>query len=136
MKGEIWKEIPGYDGKYLVSNHGRIKSMWRLRNLYVNGHGRSNVRVHKERLMNPTDNGNGYLIVSLKSNNNRNSRYVHRLVAELFVENPMDLPVVNHIDYNKKNNHADNLEWCTQRENISHSIPNMRKPHKRKCGVI
>ena len=129
MSEEVWKEVPGYDGKYFVSNHGRIKSMWRLKNLYSDGHVRKNVRVYKERLMTPTDNGNGYLIVSLKSDGKRLNRYIHRLVAELFVENPYNMPVVNHIDFNKKNNNVDNLEWCTQQQNIIHSIPNMRRQH-------
>ena len=136
MSKEVWKEVPGYDGKYFVSNHGRIKSMWRLRNLYIDGHERKNVRVYKERLMTPTDNGRGYLIVSLKNDGSRSSRYIHRLVAELFVENQNNMPVVNHIDFNKKNNNADNLEWCTQQHNIVHSIPNMRKQHAVACREL
>ncbi len=47
---------------------------------------------------------------------------VHRMVAELFLPNPLGLPCVNHIDGNKLNNHIDNLEWCTYGENLSHAF--------------
>lgn len=133
---EVWKEIPGYDGKYYVSNFGRVKSMWRYRNLYVEGHGRQIVRLYKEKIMSPTSNGKGYLIVSLKMNGKRRNGYIHRMVAEAFIENPNNLPVVNHIDYDKTNNRVSNLEWCTQKENIVHSIPNMRKKHNVRKKVV
>lgn len=107
---EIWKDVVGYEGSYKVSNLGRIKS-----NIYT-----------IPRLMNPTDNGNGYMIIGLWKDSKRKNHYVHRLVAEAFVENPKGYKYVNHLDQNKMNNNASNLEWCTQRENVLYSVERMR----------
>jgi len=69
----------------------------------------------------PTDN-HGYDIVCLSLNNRQSQYSVHRLVATKYIPNPQNKPQVNHKDGNKKNNHVSNLEWCTQSENIKHSI--------------
>jgi hypothetical protein len=82
----------------------------------------------KEHFITPTDNGNGYKIVGLRSNNKRCNKYVHRLVADHFLEKPLGKNFVNHIDYDKSNNSVSNLEWCTQQENTAYSVPHMRKP--------
>lgn len=113
---EVWKAIPGYEGAYEVSNHGRVKSLvgWIVKK----------GKVARERIIQPTDNGAGYKIVGLVRNGHRKNYYVHRLVADAFLcEHNGD--VVNHKDYNKANNSADNLEWCTQKENVLHSVPKM-----------
>lgn len=120
---EIWKDIEGYKNFYQVSNKGRVKA---LKKWDVNKRDYSN----KEHLLNPTDNGNGYLIVGLKKRATRKNYYVHRLVAEAFIKNPNNYPVVNHIDRDKRNNNAENLEWCTQQENVLHSVEFMRKPRR------
>lgn len=60
--------------------------------------------------------------------NNRKSYQVHRLVAEAFIPNLNNYPVINHIDENRKNNYVENLEWCTQKHNVLHSIKKMCKP--------
>lgn len=122
---EEWKEIAGYEGDYLISSYGRIKSI----------KGANSKRVFSqfgaERIMTPINNGRGYLYITLSRNNSRKNHYLHRLVADAFVHKPDGMNYVNHIDYDKTNNHADNLEWCTQKENIMHSLPNMiHKPHK------
>jgi hypothetical protein len=123
---ETWKDIKGYEGLYQVSNLGRVKSLERE----VNQGKYGNTRTVGGCLLNPTDNGNGYLIVQLRRKQHRKNYYVHRLVAEQFVENGSNLKYVNHKDYDTRNNRADNLEWCTQRDNILHSSQRMRKPHK------
>lgn len=107
---EILKPIPvcGYDN-YRVSNLGYVKNV-------VTG-----------KILKPQNNGKGYLHVSLY-NNDHISRTVmiHRLVALAFLENPLDLPQVNHIDENKHNNRVDNLEWVTSVDNINHGTHNIR----------
>ena len=123
---EQWKPIEGFEGYYEISNQGRIRSVDRRCRTHSTEAGR---RV-KGQLMKPTDNGNGYLVIHLKKNGKRISRYIHRLVAEAFLEMPTGSNVVDHIDYNKKNNAVDNLQWCTQKENICRSRARMRKQHK------
>ena len=127
---EIWKDIRGYEGFYQISNHGRVRNIGRYRNVYVKGHNRVSKYFENNEIMTPTDNGNGYLIVSFKILGKRKNHYVHRLVAEHFVENPYNKDIVNHIDCNKKNNVATNLEWVTQKENVLHSVERMKKPKK------
>lgn len=82
--------------------------------------------------MKQRDNGNGYLIVGLNCGGNRKNHYVHRLVAIAFLERDEGKDFVNHKDYNTHNNSADNLEWCTQKQNAEHSVVHMKKP-KNKC---
>lgn len=77
--------------------------------------------IRKNRLLKPSLNENGYLYTALWRENRGSSRTVHRLVAEAYVPNPNNKPVVNHIDANRANPHKDNLEWCTQSENVQHS---------------
>ena len=117
---EEWKPIRGYDGRYEISNLGRIRVTKRW---VVN----SREYVDCEKIMNPTDNGHGYAIVGLRKNAVKKNHYVHRLVADAFVDNPHGYAVVNHIDHNTWNNMADNLEWCTQEENVRYSADRMRK---------
>lgn len=116
---EIWKDIDGYEGLYQVSNLGRVKSLkcWDV-----------NLRDYtdKELVLSPTDNGHGYLIIGLRKGTKRKNHYIHRLVASAFIPKPNDCEVVNHIDYDMKNNNVTNLEWCTQRENVNHSSDRMR----------
>lgn len=71
----------------------------------------------------PTDNhsGKGYLYVDLYKDGKRHRKYVHRLVAEAYIPNPLNLPFVNHIDGNPKNNNYKNLEWCTAKQNVEHA---------------
>lgn len=114
---EIWKDVQGYEGLYQVSNLGRVKSLPKY-------------HYKRERILKPTDNGNGYKIVGIRENGRRLNFYVHRLVATAFVPNPKRLGYVNHKDYNKDNNMASNLEWCTQKENVNYSIERMKKPRQ------
>ena len=123
---EEWKDIKGYEGLYRVSNFGKVESV--EREVSQGKYGKK--RIVGGSMMTPTDNGHGYLIVALSKNQRKKNHYVHRLVAEHFVENGDWLPCVNHKDYDTSNNRADNLEWCTQEQNIRYSAHRMRKPHK------
>lgn len=114
---EVWKDIKGYEGLYQISNLGRVKSLPKY-------------NYKTERILTPTDNGNGYKIIGLHRNGKRFSNYIHRLVAVAFVPNPKGERYVNHLDYNTANNTAENLEWCSQKENTKHSSERMKRPHK------
>ena len=117
-KNEIWKDIPGYEGYYQISNFGRIKSLARGK--------RFNEKIRVMRRQN-----NGYLYAVLSANNKRKTVRPHRLVALCFLENTHKRKTVNHKDFNKSNNHVDNLEWNTIQENITHACINgkhYRKP--------
>lgn len=105
---EEWKWIKDYEGEYQISSFGRIKSFKKNKK---NG-----------LLMKPKRDGqNRYYIICLSKNGISNYYLIHRLVAQTFLPNPNNLPQVNHIDGNKKNNKLENLEWVTCSENITHA---------------
>lgn len=106
---EIWKPIPGYSGKYLISNLGNVKST-----NYKN--------TNSEHLMKSSPSNMGYYKLELYSQGKSTVKYVHRLVAESFIANPENKPQVNHIDGNKSNNVVTNLEWCSASENQQHAV--------------
>jgi hypothetical protein len=117
VRMELWKDIPNYEGIYQVSNQGNIRSLLFRNNIVVK---------EKIRILKPTDNGNGYLIVGLKASGKRKNYYVHRLVAAMFCKKVDNCNYVNHKDRNKYNNNAENLEWCTQKQNVQYSAHYMR----------
>lgn len=115
---EIWKDIKNYEGLYQVSNLGKVRSLYKWdinKKQYI-----------KENKILKLNTRNNYYIVQLTKNKKRKSKQVHRLVAEAFILNPKNKPFINHIDFNTKNNNINNLEWCTQKENVNHSICNMK----------
>ena len=120
-EGEIWRDITGYEGLYKVSDRGNIYSVRRL-----------NSRGNKcgGRVLTPTYNENGYLIVGLCKNGIKKSKRVHRLVAEAFVPNHNSYLEINHKDENKINNHVKNLEWCTREHNVNHGKRNKKVSQK------
>ena len=124
---EIWKDIKGYEGLYQVSNIGRVKSLERV--VFRKNGRKFSV---KERILKPRPNYKGYLQIQLyDSSGKRKFFLVHRLVCEAFHENPENKPCVNHIDENKANNSASNLEWCTYEENLNHGTRNARSTKAR-----
>ena len=114
---EVWKPVVGYEGIYEVSNFGRVLSLDRLVPLRNNA-----IRPTKGRIITPCLKPNGYLYITLKRDGRQKMRFVHRLVAQHFLDNPDNKPEVNHIDFDKTNNKADNLEWCSKSENALHNI--------------
>ena len=106
---EKWKDINGFDGRYQISNIGNVRT-----NDYNH--------THQTKLMRISKNQRGYHQICLTKNNKKKTYKIHRLVAEAFVCNPdpLNLTYVNHIDENKDNNSAENLEWCTNAYNITY----------------
>lgn len=126
---EEWKAVPGFCGRYEVSNLGRVRS-------YSNGrHGNRAESV----VMVPKNRPGGYSQVHLykpKGGGKQHTVMIHRLVADLFVSNPDGKTVVNHKDGNKTNNAADNLEWVTSSENTFHAVRSgLMKPSQRQKEV-
>lgn len=115
MFKEIWKPVPGYEGHYEVSNLGEVRSLdriipWKNKTRKLRGRYCSQ----------PTEGHNGYKTVRVCKNWVTRGWLTHRLVAEVFVPNPENKPIVNHKDGNKVHNSAVNLEWVTHSENAKH----------------
>ena len=85
------------------------------------------MRYGKERILNGGKNGSGYLTVSLHYDNKAKTKTVHRLIAETFIENKYNKPIVNHIDENKLNNNVNNLNWMTSKENNTWGSVNYKR---------
>jgi len=113
---EIWKEVDWFDGMYLISNFGRLKSM------------------HNNIIRKPFLKEKRYPKLVLNKNGKKYMRYIHRMVAIAFISNPKNKKQVNHIDGNKCNNNVSNLEWNTPSENMQHSIKNKLHPSGEKCS--
>lgn len=101
---EIWKEIDGYNGDYLVSNLGEVKSL------------KSGI----PKILSQNLDVKGYWYVPLSCNGIRKNQRIHRLVAQAFLPNNDNLDQVNHKNLNKDDNTVSNLEWCSSAENIAH----------------
>lgn len=113
---ELWKDIKGYEGLYMVSNKGRVKSLARKVK------GGNNIRTVEERILTPNKTTHGYVQVTLCKNNKQKHINIHRLVALHFIPNddPLNKTEVNHKDEDKTNNCVTNLEWCTPKYNINY----------------
>ena len=123
---EIWKDVPGYEGMYRVSNLGRVKSLPRIKKAFKGVYYNTKQRILKNDIL-----PSGYYRVVLHKNSKAIKSFVHRLVARTFIPNPERKPEVNHKNGVKADNKADNLEWTTAKENTSHAaIAGLRKPAK------
>lgn len=119
LDGEIFVPYKGFEEYILVSNFGRII-------LQERDYNNKTICYKKKRLAKLTTNNHGYKRFVLHINNNHHSFLVHRLVAKMFIENPLNLPCVNHKDENKGNNYANNLEWCDHKYNNNYGTRNKR----------
>jgi len=107
----MWKDIRGYEGYYQVSDEGKVRRL--------KSGGKTREVKNKDGL---------YYTVSLSKKCEKRTYAVHRLVAEMFIPRPVWNVEVNHKDGNKHNNHVENLEWVTQRENLAHAENVLGKP--------
>lgn len=104
---EIWKDIEGTNGKYIVSNDGKVATLRK-----------------RKKLLTLTKQRSGYLYAMVEIDGKQVNKRVNRLVATAFIENPNNLPFVNHIDGCKTNNRAENLQWVTNSQNMKHAHAN------------
>lgn len=108
---ELWKEIKGYEGYYEISSFGKVRS------------------IRRNKILKTEISPKGYERVGLMKQGKRKVYRVHRLVAEMFIENPCNYPQINHIDENKTNNIVNNLEWCSAKYNMNYgNVGKKRKP--------
>lgn len=107
---EIWKDCKGYEGKYQVSNLGRVWS------------------IGSQKYLKGSYDKDGYIQVYLTAKNGKTKiEKIHRLVALAFLDNPNNYPQVNHKDKNKQNNCVDNLEWCDIKYNNTYSKGQLKR---------
>lgn len=118
---EWWKTIKGFEGKYEVSDLGRVRRIERYKR---NEYGEEEKLPDK--IITPSEIGryseSRYLSVGLIRNGVTERHYVHRLVANAFIPNKKRLPTVNHIDLDKSNNDVRNLEWMSYKDNTQHAL--------------
>jgi hypothetical protein len=117
---ENWKTIEGYDGRFSVSDRGRVR-----RNPHISRCGRK----LQAKIVPQTNNGAGYFKVKLYKDGRSIDAYVHRLVAAAFLFRPEGADEINHKDENRANNCADNLEWCDHTYNINYGWAAAHKYH-------
>lgn len=111
---EIWKDLKNYEGLYKVSSCGRIISTKRYKKEAKYGH----------------NTPKGYKFFIISKNKKTKSVLMHRIIAETFIPNPENKPYINHINGDRSDNRVENLEWCTERENVSHQNVRRRKTSK------
>ncbi len=118
ISGENWKDIDNYEGYYQVNDNGDFRSLDR----YVSERNTGRIKKIKGRPVKQWKNHRGYSLVTLSKDGVNKGISSHILVAKAFIPNPNNFPEVNHIDGNKDNNAASNLEWNTRLQNQRHSV--------------
>lgn len=117
---EQWKEIP-YTKGYYISNFGRVKI--EKCHKYPDG-------IIKDNNSGFYEDKDGYFKLSYRMINGKSTAsFIHRLVAQAFIDNPNNKKIVNHKDSNRKNNKVTNLEWCTDKENVHHAFIKGNRKH-------
>lgn len=120
---ENWKEIKGYEGRYEVSDYGRVRSVSRI----VKTH--KGFRRMKSKILSLHTWGAQYPGIVLYDENNVGKRKMaHQLVADAFIPNPFGYSQINHLDANRVNPAASNLEWCDQSKNMRHAYAIGNRP--------
>lgn len=107
---EVWRPVKGYEGLYMVSNLGRIKSLHKR---------------YEGLILQTYDEGHGYRMIDLYKDNIRQKCRVHRLVAQTFIPNPLNKREVDHINFIRDDNRVSNLRWVTSRENQHYKMVHM-----------
>ena len=123
LEGEIWKDIPEFEGYYQVSNMGRVKSLLRV----VEKSNNRKMTFQPKILSLNKHYKNGYISAYLRVFDKKERKSVHRLVASIFLDSVNNKLEINHIDSDKSNNRFDNLEWVSRRENQSFMGKNKSK---------
>ena len=125
-----WRNIPGFP-HYKINRAGQIK---RLDAIIRDSNGIDFYR--KGRILNNRKHKNGYIQTTLTENGVQYTRFIHTILAKVFIPNPYNLPLVNHIDENPSNNDLSNLEWCDYSYNTKHSINKIRKGHEKEQKAV
>ena len=119
MEDEVWKEISDFDD-YMISNLGKVKSF----------------KQNSDRILKPSIN-HGYYYVNLTNNNEKKvNKYIHKLLAEVFIPNPDNLPNVDHIDTQRLNNDLSNLRWASHSQNCYNQNKKISKSSSKYKGVF
>ena len=115
---EIWKPIIESNGDYYVSNYGRVRSTERIS---------KNNHLIPEKILAIRKDKDGYCIATIYISGKRVDRKIHRLVADAFIPNPNNYPMINHKDETRDNNYVDNLEWCDAKYNANYGTCRQRQ---------
>jgi hypothetical protein len=126
MKSVIWCDIEGYENEYQINQFGEIRTL------------KNSPKLKKFDTLKPQlSKSNGYMYQMLYKNGKPKLVRIHRLVAKAFVPNPNNFTQINHIDGNKQNNNASNLEWCDQPYNMKHAYKTgLQKPSEKQKEAI